>query len=42
MKIKINYLENILQLKEDKILSLEIENKNYFYRIINDLYSLSN
>lgn len=42
MKIKINYLENILQLKDDKILSLEIENKNYFYRIINDLYSLSN
>ena len=42
MKIKINYLENILQLKDDKILLLEIENKNYFYRIINDLYSLSN
>ena len=42
MKIKVNYLENILQLKDDKILLLEIENKNYFYRIINDLYSLSN
>lgn len=42
MKIKINYLENILQLNDEKVLSIEVENKIYFYRLVNDLYSLLN
>lgn len=42
MRIKINYLENILQLNDEKVLSIEVENKIYFYRLVNDLYSLLN
>ncbi|MCF7627496.1 type II-A CRISPR-associated protein Csn2 [Holdemanella sp. SCCA2] len=42
MKIKINYLENIIQLNDEKVLSIEIENKNYFYRLISNLYSIIN
>ena len=42
MKIKINYLENIIQLSDEKVLSIEIENKNYFYRLISNLYSIIN
>lgn len=42
MKIKINYLENIIQLNDEKVLSIEIENKNYFYRLISNLYSTIN
>lgn len=42
MKIKINYLENIIQLNDEKVLCIEIENKNYFYRLISNLYSIIN
>lgn len=42
MKIKINYLENIIQLNDEKVFSIEIENKNYFYRLISNLYSIIN
>ena len=42
MKIKINYLENIIKLKDNNVLTIEIENKKYFYRLVNDLNSLSN
>lgn len=42
MKIKINYLENIIQLNDEKVLGIEIENKNYFYRLISNLYSIIN
>lgn len=42
MKIKVNYLENIIQLNDEKVLSIEIENKNYFYRLISNLYSIIN
>lgn len=42
MKIKINYLENILEINEEKILSIEIENKNYFYRLVSNIYSIIN
>ena len=38
MKIKVNYLENILEINEEKILSIEIENKSYFYRLISNKY----
>lgn len=42
MKIKINYLENMILLNNEKIMSIEIENKNYFYRIVSNLYSIIN
>lgn len=42
MKIKINYLENILEINEEKILSIEIENKSYFYRLVSNIYSIIN
>ena len=42
MKIKVNYLENILEINEEKILSIEIENKSYFYRLISNIYSIIN
>lgn len=42
MKIKINYLENIIQLNDEQVLCIEIENKNYFYRLISNLYSIIN
>ncbi len=42
MKIKINYLENMILLSNEKIISIEIENKSYFYRIVSNLYSIIN
>lgn len=42
MKIKINYLENMILLNNEKIISIEIENKSYFYRIVSNLYSIIN
>lgn len=42
MKININYLEHDIQIQEGYISVLEIENKKYFYRIINDFYSIYN
>lgn len=42
MKIKINYLENMILLNNEKIMSIEIENKSYFYRIVSNLYSIIN
>ena len=42
MKIKIDFLENELMIPEDTILSIEIENKKYFYRIVKNLYNIVN
>ena len=42
MKIKVNYLENILEISDEKILSIELENKNYFYRLVSNIYSIVN
>ncbi len=42
MKIKIDFLENELMISEDTILSIEIENKKYFYRIVKNLYNIVN
>lgn len=42
MKIKINYLDNMLEINNDSILCLEIGNKRYFYRIIENLYGVAN
>ena len=48
MKIKINYLENIIKLKDNNVLTIEIENKKYVLKDIikifvkNTLDSLEN
>lgn len=41
MKLVINYIDNEIDISNDIIPSLEIENKNYFYRVVNDLNLLS-
>ena len=42
MRIKVNFLENIIELEENKICSLQVENKKYFYRIVYELYKIAN
>ena len=42
MKLVINYIENEIIFKDGTINVLEIENKKYFYRIINDLNKIAN
>lgn len=41
MKINITYLDNLIELCDDKIFCLEILNKRYIYRIINDFITLN-
>ena len=40
MKLIIKYLDNNVEIKENEIYALEIENKNYFYRIVKDLHNI--
>lgn len=40
MKLNIKYIDNHIEFKNDKIPSIEIENKKYFYRLVKDLYSI--
>ena len=40
MKLNIKYLDNNIVICSDKIFALEVENKRYFYRIVNDLYNI--
>lgn len=42
MKLIIKYLDNNVEIKENEIYALEVENKNYFYRIVKDLYNVCN
>lgn len=42
MKIKIEYFDNQIDINNEFINSIEIENKKYFYRFVNDLYYLEN
>ena len=42
MKLCIKYLDNNLVLNTSEVCALEIENKRYFYRVVNDLYMASN
>ncbi len=42
MKLNIKYLDNIIEISNNTIESIEIENKQYFYRLVNDLNSISN
>ncbi len=40
MMIKFNFLDNIIEITDDFITTIEVENKKYFYRIIKDLYDI--
>ena len=42
MKLEIKYLDNDIDIKENEVYALEVENKNYFYRIVRDLHNISN
>lgn len=42
MKINVEYFDNEITFDNGKINVLEIENKNYFYRFIKDLYNIYN
>jgi CRISPR-associated protein Csn2 len=42
MKISVRYLDNEIEVNDDKVTSVEIENKGCFYRLVKDLYSISN
>lgn len=41
MKINFQYIDNDIVLSDNKIMVMEVENKSYFYRIINDLNLIS-
>lgn len=42
MNMKIEYFDNLIDFTNNEINVLEIENKKYFYRFVNDLYSICN
>lgn len=42
MKINCSFLDNSIEITDDKINCIEIENKKYFYRLINDLNKIAN
>lgn len=37
MRLKVNYIDSDIVLNHENILSIEIENKNIFYKLVNDL-----
>lgn len=41
MKLRIDYIDNEINISNGIVTSLEIENKTYFYRVVNDFNSLS-
>ncbi len=41
MTLAVDYFDNDINLVDDKVFTIEIENKKYFFRFINDLYNLS-
>ena len=42
MNIKVDYFDNEIKLSNDLVYSIEIENKKYFYRFVQDLYKMIN
>lgn len=36
MILRIDYLDNKIEIKSESITAIEVENKKYFYRIVND------
>lgn len=41
MKININYIDSEILISSDKVLAFEVENRNYFYRLVKDLNNIS-
>ena len=41
MRLKVNYIDSDIVLNQENILSIEIENKNIFYKLVNDLLLIS-
>jgi CRISPR type II-A-associated protein Csn2 len=41
MRISVRYLDNEINMNDDKVTSIEIENRGCFYRFIKDLYAIS-
>jgi len=39
--INVEYFDNVIKLEDDFVVSIEIENKNVFYRFIKDFYEIS-
>lgn len=42
MKLKVNYFDNFIDIFNNNITTIEILNKKYFYRLINDLMEIEN
>lgn len=42
MKIKTDYFDNIIEISNEHINTIEIENKTYFYRFVQDIIGISN
>ena len=42
MKFKISFIENIIEVNTEYVRCIEIENKNYFYRVISLLNNFNN
>lgn len=42
MKINVNYIDNSITVEDDSVMCIEIENKSYFYRLVNDFNIISN
>lgn len=42
MKLNVSYFDNEIEFDNDFITVIEIENKKYFYRLINDFYEIEN
>lgn len=40
MRVKVDYIDNDIVLSDDDVFVIEIENKKYFYRLIDDLYKV--
>jgi len=41
MKMNVNYFDSGFLLENERILAIEIENTNYFYRFVNDIFSVA-
>ena len=42
MKFKISFIENIIEVNTEYVRCIEIENKNYFYRVVSLLNNFDN
>ncbi|MGN1337832.1 MAG: type II-A CRISPR-associated protein Csn2 [Candidatus Coprovivens sp.] len=42
MNLKVEYFDNVIYLETNSVYTIEIENKKYFYRFVNDLFAIYN